>query len=143
MSAPGSSNGWALAEVVVAVALSALLFIALLDISWRVPALSARVREGFWGASSARSAFLALCRDLRGASKVLDVSDALLRLEVGGQEVSWSFSGGELVRSAGGVEKRWFFSDARFRRDGNLVEACLDGPAGPLRTAVMVYEGGG
>lgn len=144
LSGPGSSEGWALAEVVVAGALSALLFFALLDVSWRVPALSAQARAGFEEASSARSAFLALCRDLRGARKVLEVSDAWLRLQVGGEEVSWSFSGGVLVRSAGGVSRSWRFADARFSREpGGPVAVFLDGPAGPLRTAVMVYEGGG
>ena len=144
LSGPGSSKGWALAEVVVAGALSALLFVALLDVAWRVPALSERVRAGFEDASSARSAFLALCRDLRGAGRVLEVSDTVLRLDVGGQEVAWSFSAGELVRSAGGASRLWRFSGVRFSREpGGPVRVFLDGPAGPMRTAVMVYEGGG
>ena len=143
LSAPGSSRGWALAEVVIAAALSALLFFALLDVSWRIPALSAGARERFWGESSARSAALALCRDLRGAGKVLEVSEALLRLDVGGQEVVWAFSGGALTRLAGGVQKSWSFSAVRFRQDGNLVEVSLDGPSGPVRLAVMVYGRGG
>ncbi|MEW5935471.1 MAG: hypothetical protein AB1816_17975 [Bacillota bacterium] len=142
MSGPGSSRGWALAEVVVAGALSALLFFALLDVSFRVPALTREARGWFWDESSARSAALALCRDLRGAGRVLEVSEAVLRLDVGGQEVGWSFSGGVLTRSAGGAVKSWPFSAVRFRRDGNLVEAELDGPSGPLRLAVMVYGGG-
>lgn len=143
LSGPGSSRGWALAEVVIAGALSALLFFALLDLSWRVPALSVRARAGFEDASLARSAFLALCRDLRGTRKVLEVSDTLLRLDIGGQEVSWSFSGELLVRSAGGVSRSWRFSEVRFsRKSGGPVEVFLDGPAGPLRTAVMIYEVG-
>lgn len=139
---PGSDRGWALAEVVIAGALSALLFFALLDVSFRVPALAAQARGWFWDESSARSAALALCRDLRGAGSVLEVSDAVLRLDVGGQEVDWRFSEGILTRSAGGAGKSWPFSAVSFRRDGNLVEAELDGPSGPLRLAVMVYGGG-
>ena len=142
LSGPGSSKGWALAEVVVAGALSALLFFALLDVSFRVPALAREARGWFWDESSARSAALALCRDLRGAGRVLEVSDAVLRLDVGGQEVDWRFSGGVLTRSAGGAAKSWPFSAVSFRRDGNLVEASLDGASGPLRLAVMVYGGG-
>lgn len=143
LSGPGSSRGWALTEVVIAGALSALLFFALLDVSWRVPALSVRARAGFEDASSARSAFLALCRDLRGAGKVLEVSDTVLRLDAGTQEITWSFSGGFLVRSAGGVSRSWRFSEVRFSRGpGGPIAVFLDGPAGPLRTAVMVYEVG-
>lgn len=142
LSGPESSKGWALAEVVVAAALSALLFFALLDASWRVPAVAAQARDRFAGESSARSAALALCRDLRGAGRVLEVSDTLLRLDAGGQEVAWSFSGGILTRSAAGAEKSWRLPAVRFRRDGSLVEVSLDGPSGPLRFAVMVYGGG-
>jgi len=142
LSGPGSSRGWALAEVVVAGALSALLFFALLDVSWRVPVLAAQARDRFLDESSARSAALALCRDLRGAGRVLEVSDTVLRLDVGGHEVVWRFSGGVLTRSAGGAGKSWPFWAVRFRRDGNLVEAELDGASGPLRLAVMVYGGG-
>lgn len=142
LNGPGSDRGWALAEVVVAAALSALLFFALLDVSWRVPVLAAQARDRFLDESSARSAALALCRDLRGAGKVLEVSDTVLRLDVGGQEVDWRFSGGVLTRSAGGIRKTWPFSAVRFRRDGGLVQAELDGPSGPFRLAVMVYGGG-
>ncbi|MEW5935882.1 MAG: hypothetical protein AB1816_20055, partial [Bacillota bacterium] len=88
------------------------------------------------------SAALTLCRDLRVAGRVLETSDTLLRLDAGGQEVVWGFAGGVLRRSTGGAEKTWRFSAVRFRQDGGLVEAELDGPSGPLRLAVMVYGGG-
>lgn len=128
-------------EVLVAGALSALLFVALLDVSWRIPAMSAQAQSDFEDVSSTRSALLTLSKDLRGASRVLEVSDTLLRLDAGGEEVSWSFSGGSLRRSFGAAVKTWPFSGVRFSRDGQLVRVELEGPAGPMRAAVLVYGG--
>lgn len=139
------SGGFTLLEVVVAVALSAMILVVAGDISWRVWGAVNNSKAKFDSNVELHNGMYWVTNDLRKADAVEIITPTKLRIQSKGNEVLYYDSGGSLVREYNGSKRIvarnitgvGFSADSR--EGGVLVNIMLGSFGKEARTSVWVY----
>jgi type II secretory pathway pseudopilin PulG len=140
---PGKESGFTLVEALVAFAVISVALLVVFEAWWRGSVLAAQGERAYLDAEELRQAVMWVTTDLRKAKEVLRAAPGSLVLVQDAGSVTYSLSGDQLLREAGGAPKTVArgLAIADFSKQGSLVTAVFVSRTGKrVETGVCVYR---